>query len=200
MAIEESGLVFDFKPDTRAVKFDDMPFYRERFNHLPGGKGVDILTDSGDEIQLIEVKNCTGHEVENLWRTSVNDSKIDSAPGELDTESRHSLDIEVTQKVAATLACLLGAGTKRNRENSAEELAKYCDSLTGRAVYTDKKPVYVILFLEGDFSLAGSKSRNKRMIMKRIQESLAQKLDWMNCRVVVVDSSTYNRKHFTVHT
>ena len=34
--------------------------------------------------------------------------------------------------------------------------------------------------------------------MKRIQESISQKLSWLNCKVSVVDSDTYNPKLFTV--
>ena len=54
---------------------------------------------------------------------------------------------------------------------------------------------YVILFLEGDF---GSKTRTKKMIMKALQDSMNKKLQWINCRVSVVDSDTYNSKIFRV--
>lgn len=36
------------------------------------------------------------------------------------------------------------------------------------------------------------------MIMKRLQDSISDKLSWLNCRVFVVDSATYKRTHFTV--
>ena len=70
MVIEESDLKFNFKPQVCAVKFDDSEFYRKEFNKLSSAKGVDILADSREVFQFIEVKNCSGHETENLWRTS----------------------------------------------------------------------------------------------------------------------------------
>lgn len=87
--IEESSLRFTFDEDTEAVKFDDTDFYRRRFSSFPGAKGIDILAESTEIIQLIEIKNCTGHESENIWRTSVNNSKIESAPRGLDMSRRN---------------------------------------------------------------------------------------------------------------
>lgn len=72
MVIEESNLALKFSDDCQVVKFDDTDFYRSRFNKLPGAKGVDIISNSAEVIQFIEIKNCTGHESENIWRTSVN--------------------------------------------------------------------------------------------------------------------------------
>lgn len=59
--IEESSLIFTFDKDTDAVKFYDTDFYRRRFNSFPGAKGIDILAESNEIIQLIEIKNCTEH-------------------------------------------------------------------------------------------------------------------------------------------
>ena len=53
----------------------------------------------------------------------------------------------------------------------------------------------MILFLEGDF---GGKTRSKKMIMKALQNSINKKLKWINCRVSVVDSDTYNTKLFQI--
>lgn len=36
------------------------------------------------------------------------------------------------------------------------------------------------------------------MIMKSIRDSIAKKLDWLNCIVSVVDSDTYNRNLFKI--
>ena len=112
MNIEESNLTFVFPRDITVSKFDDGKFYRKSFGKMPGGKGVDIIADSGDMLQLIEIKNCKGHEQENRWRTSVDNSKVTSAPATLDVKDRDSLDIEVAKKVASTIACLYGAWTK----------------------------------------------------------------------------------------
>lgn len=99
MVIEESNLTFEFDNETQAIKFDDTEFSRKSFNKMPCSKGVDILSNSKDIIQFIEIKNCTCHEVENMWRTSVNNSNLKAAPHDLDVDDRDSLDIEVTKIV-----------------------------------------------------------------------------------------------------
>ena len=98
MVIEESNLHFAFDEDVQAIKFDDTEFYRKYYNKMPNAKGVDILASSKDVMQLIEIKNCTGYETENMWRTSVNNSNIKAAPHNLDVNDRDSLDIEVAKK------------------------------------------------------------------------------------------------------
>ena len=80
MEINESNLTFSFADGTTVIKFDNTDFYRKVFNKLPGSKGVDIIADSNDMLQLIEIKNCTGHESENRWRISIDNSKLSSAP------------------------------------------------------------------------------------------------------------------------
>lgn len=188
MVIEESDLTFEFQEDVKAVKFDDTEFYRQFFNKMPSSKGVDIIANSKDVIQLIEIKNCTGHEAENMWRTSVDNSKVESAPHNLDVSERDSLDIEVTKKVASTISCLLGAWTKSERSEKAAELVEFWKGIIDQKILKDKKQILVVLFLEGDFVSNAPKSRNKKMIMRRLQESINVKLSWLNCRVMVVDS------------
>lgn len=195
MAIEESDLKFNFDEETQAIKFDDRQFYRKFFNKMPSSKGVDILANSKDVIQFIEIKNCTGHERENMWRTSVNNSKLSSAPHSLDVEDRDSLDIEVAKKVASTITCLLGAWTKSEKSEYALELIEFWKGIADSKIASDKKQLLVILFLEGDFD---TKSRSKKAIMKRLQESINVKLSWLNCRVMVVDSNTYKERYFKV--
>ena len=53
----------------------------------------------------------------------------------------------------------------------------------------------VVLFLEGDF---GTKTRTKKMIMQKLQDSINKKLRWINCRVSVVDSDTYDPRIFQI--
>lgn len=48
---------------------------------------------------------------------------------------------------------------------------------------------------EGNF---GSHTRTKKMIMSDLQRSINSKMRWMNCKVSVVDSSTYNEKIFQI--
>lgn len=198
MNIEENNITFTFSEQMTVTKFDDTKFYRESYNKLPNCKGVDIIADSGEMLQLIEVKNCSGHEAENAWRTSVNNSKLSSAPLTIDVEDRDSLDIEMAKKVASTIACLYGAWTKAQQLDSAKELSHFWKETCNSKIPTSGKVIMVILFLEGNFDNPNSKTRSKKMIMKRLQESMNSKLSWLNCRVSVVDSSTYNSKCFVV--
>lgn len=198
MNIEESNLTFEFSEQMVVSKFDDSAFYRQTYNKQPSCKGVDIIADSSEMIQLIEVKNCTGHESENMWRTSVNNSKLSSAPSTLDADDRDSLDIELAKKVASTISCLYGAWTKSQQSVSAQEFLPLWKGAYSDKIPISEKTVMIILFLEGNFDNPKSKTRSKKMIMKRLQESVSMKLSWLNCRVSVVDSATYNPKCFAV--
>lgn len=196
--IRESNLKFTFSEQMTVIKFDDAKFYREAYNKLPGGKGVDIIVDSDEMLQLIEIKNCSGREVENRWRIHTNNSKVSSAPAGLNVEDRDSLDIEVAKKVASTIACLYGAWSKAPQSDAAQELADLWCGAYVEQVQTSEKPILIVLFLEGDFDNSKSKTRSKKMIMQRLQDSIRVKLSWLNCRVSVVDSATYNPKYFSV--
>lgn len=197
MEISESNLTFSFDSGYEAIKFDEKPFYRKYFNNMPYGKGVDIIANSDETIHLLEIKNCLGHEAENRWRTSINNRKLDSAPRDLDVEKRDSFDIEVAKKVAMSILCLFGAWSKAQETEKALELEEYWYAIDNAKIQKNKKKIVVTLFLEGNFDSI-SQTRKKKAIMKRIQESISQKLSWLNCKVSVVDSDTYNPKLFTV--
>lgn len=198
MTIDESNLTFEFDENTQAIKFDDTDFYRKYFNKMPGSKGVDILANSKESIQFIEIKNCTGNERENIWRTSVNNSKIDAAPCELDVENRDSLDVEVSKKVAATISCLYGAHTKMEQSENALQMNEYWKELVDTKILKDKKQLLVILYFEGDFDSHLPKSRSKKMVMDRLQGGIESQLSWLKCKVMVVDKNTYSKRYFKV--
>lgn len=120
MDIREKDLVFSFPEQYSAVKFDDTKFYRDTFAKLSGAKGVDIIADSDTCIQFIEIKDCTGHEVENRWKTSINNSKRAAAAPHFDVVGRASYDVEISKKVASTIVCLYGAWAKSNQADSAK--------------------------------------------------------------------------------
>ena len=73
-----------------------------------------------------------------------------------------------------------------------------CDCVCVSLKFKDKKKLWVILFLEGEFGVNCPTSRRKTMIMKRLRESIEKKLGWLNCKVLVVDSDTYKAKFFKV--
>lgn len=193
MIIEESNLKFCFSDEVNVIKFDDTAYYRKKFNTLPSSKGVDILVNSKDIFQFIEIKNCTGHEKENLWRTSVDNRNKNLAPSTLETSHRDSLDIEVAKKVASTISCLFGLWTKSESVESSLELLDFYNGMSDEKICRDDKKIFVILFLEGNFKVG---ARSKKTIMKTIQDSIKKKLSWLNCKVTVVDSDTYNKNLF----
>ena len=192
---EESGLKFLFPQNDTVVKFDDTKFYRDYFNKLPEAKGVDFISVDKDKIAFIEVKNCTGDESNCRWRIAPNNQKKNTTHTVVNVEGRDSLDIEVAQKTAMTVAALTGAKSFGDTKDCLEELKEYIQFLSSDRFSDDSKKKYVILFLEGDF---GSRTRSKKMIMKELQDSMNKKLQWINCRVSVVDSDTYNPKIFRV--
>ena len=110
-------------------------------------------------------------------------------------EGRDSLDIEIAQKTAMTLAALVGAKSFRNTKECLNELREYIQFLSEDSFTNDSKKKYVILFLEGDF---GTRTRTKKMIMKELQDSMNKKLRWIDCRVSVVDSDTYDPRIFRI--
>lgn len=193
--IEESRLKFKFPDKCTVIKFDDTKFYREYFNKLPEAKGVDFISVGKNKIAFIEVKNCIGDEGNCRWRIAPNNQKRNSTHTSVNIGERDSLDIEVSQKIAMTVAALMGEKSFGNTKDCLKELEKFIDYLSNDAFSDISKKKYVILFLEGDF---GSKTRTKKMIMKALQDSMNKKLQWINCRVSVVDSDTYNSKIFRV--
>lgn len=195
MVIEESGIKFEFPDDSNVVKFDDEKFYRESFNALPGSRGVDFISADGNSVAFIEVKNCLGEEGNNRWRIFPNNRKKETSHTTVDVEGRDSLDIEVPEKVAMTLAALSGAVSFADIRTSVEELGKFADAILTGYLRDDEKRKYVVLVLEGNF---GGHTRDKKMIMSELQRSMQTKMRWLNCRVSVVDSDTYEQKMFQI--
>lgn len=192
---EESGLRFGFPDENIVIKFDDTKYYRDLFNKLPESKGVDFISIGKDKIAFIEVKNCLGDEGNCRWRIAPNNQKRDTTSTTVDVKGRDSLDIEVPQKVAMTLAALIGARSFGDRRSSLDELQETISTVCSEKFADDKRIKYVILFLEGNF---GGHTRSKKMIMDSLQRSMNTKMRWLNCKVSVVDSSTYNKDIFQI--
>lgn len=192
---EESRLKFRFPEGNITTKFDDTKYYRDLFNALPKSKSVDFISVGKDALSFIEVKNCLGDEGNCRWRIAPNNQKRDTASTAVDVEGRESLDIEVSQKVAMTLSALAGAKTFGDKKTSLDELKEIIATVFSEDFADGKKKTYVILFLEGNF---GGHTRSKKMIMEHLQRSMNTKMRWLNCRVSVVDSSTYNKNIFQI--
>ena len=184
---EESRLKFQFAENDTVIKFDDTKFYRDYFNKLPEAKGVDFISVANDKIAFIEGNN--------RWRITPDNRKRNTTHTSVDVEGRDSLDIEMAQKTAMTIAALVGAKSFGNTKECLNELKEYIQFLSEDSFSNDSKKKYVILFLEGDF---GTRTRTKKMIMKELQDSMNKKLRWINCRVSVVDSDTYDSRIFQI--
>jgi len=192
---EESRLKFGFPDGSKVIKFDDTLFYRKFFNALPDSKGVDFIVVGKNYIAFLEVKNCIGDEANCRWRIFPNNQKRETSHTCVDVDGRDSLDIEIPQKVAMSLAALLGAKSFERTKDSVEELKEIQKVIFSDTFSDDTKKKFVILFLEGDF---GSHTRTKKMIMLELQRSMNTKMRWLNCRISVVDSSTYDEKIFRI--
>lgn len=195
MVIEESRMKFDFPEHSKTIKFDDTKFYRNLFNSLPGAKGVDFISVNTEYIAFIEVKNCREDEGNCRWRIFPNNQKRETTHTKVSVEGRNSLDIELSEKMAMTLAALSGAATFGDSKVSLEELTGVTEEILRSYLSKGKRKNYVILFLEGDF---GGHTRSKKMIMSELQRSINTKMRWLNCRVSVVDSHTYNAEVFKI--
>lgn len=101
----EGSLVFSFSTACDALKYDDWPFYRKRFQQIFNTKAVDILCATSDAAWLIEVKDYRGHNRDKCGR----------------------IEDEVAQKVRDTLAGLAAAnanGDEGGRNIASEALNK----------------------------------------------------------------------------
>ena len=196
MVIEESGMQFEFPDNRTTVKFDEELFYRNCFNRFPESKGVDFITDGKDLIAFIEVKNCRGHEGDNRWRIAPNNQKRDTAYVAHDVSGRDSLDIEVAQKAAMTLAALCGTYSFGDRKDSLGKLKEIAAGISGERFAQTGKKKLIILVLEGDF---GTHTRPKKAIMSELQRNIMSKMQWLDCKVSVVDSDTYWEKVFKIN-
>lgn len=95
MIVSESDIEFTFGEQygNFVLKYDDTPYYTERFNAQPGTKAMDFIAVSDKHYVLIEVKNCIGDESGNRWRIAPNNQKRDTAgAGGRDVSERDSLD------------------------------------------------------------------------------------------------------------
>ena len=185
MEIRESELLFSFREGVKAVKYDDEVFYRKRYNVVAGTKGVDIIADCNTAMYLIEIKNCKGTAGnQDTWRRHYSCSK------NMDT-----LATEVALKVTHTCACLVGVSTYGERNEGAVKLLDYAHALHAPNIASLDKKLFVLLYLEGDFSC---QSRTNEMIYGDIQKKIARRLKWLNCKVDVLSTRKRSPRDFEV--
>ena len=125
-----------------------------------------------------------------------NNQKRDTTHVSHDVKQRDSLDIEVAQKVAMTLAALCGAYSYGDRKDSLGKLGKIAAAISEKKFSQTVKKKLVVLVLEGDF---GTHTRPKTAIMLELQRNIMSKMQWLDCMVSVVDSDTYCEKVFKLN-
>lgn len=196
MRIEESGIIFDFGPDIAVQKFDETGYYQNYFKKMTGAKGVDFVLISNDTLLFIEVKNCSGHESDNRWRIVEDNRKRNTTATIVNTEDRDSLDIEIPQKLAMTLACLCGVHSQPLLQTHSSVLKSYFDFIKSQDISLGNKKIKIILFLEGNFS---TKTMTQKMIMSKIGRSLKKKLSWLNCKVIVENTDSQSYRYYNAN-
>ena len=185
MEIRESDMLFSFRDGVAAVKYDDEPFYRKRYNIAEGTKGVDIVADCDTVMYLIEIKNCEGTaENQDAWRRHYTGTK-----------SMETLATDVALKVAHACACLAGISTYGEYNEGAAKLLRYAHALHAPNIASHDKKILVLLYLEGDFSC---QSRTNEMIYGDLQKRIARRLKWLNCKVDVVSTRKRSPRDFEV--
>lgn len=185
----ESNIKFEFPDDFYVSKFDDTAFYRDNVNALNGCKAIDFVAAGTNRYAFIEVKNCLGDEANNRWRIAPNNSKRDTIPTNHDVSDRDSLDIEMAQKTASTIAALVGAYSAPTPERNAEECYDVASMLCDEKIHTGERKILVILVLDGDF---GCQTRNDNMIRNGLRQSIEKKLKWLKCTVWVTTSTEFS--------
>lgn len=197
MTVSESSIEFTFPPEYDVLKFDDTKFYRRSVNSLPDSKAMDFIASSPMRYLLIEVKNCVGNEADNRWRIDTDNRKRDTAATTMDVSDRDSIDIEISQKTAMTIAALVGALTDPVPHAMSRECIPFAQALCDEFVQHGTKKLFAILLLEGDFG-NGLQTRTSMMIRQRIQQSIANKLKWLNCTVLVEDTQSLTSANLSI--
>lgn len=185
MDIQESRLNFIFPDEANVVKFDDTRFYRERYERFSGAKGVDILASTASTSYIIEVKDCSNTaRNQDKWRRSYSS-----------VQGMDTLADEIASKVAHTYAALGGVLSYGEQCATASELLPIAKSLNNDHSALCTHRIFVILYLEGDFSCH---TRSNRTIHAELRKKILRKLQWLNCRVDVLNTQTHLISDFHV--
>ena len=76
-----------------------------------------------------------GDEKNNIWRIVANNKSYLIM---IRIDIKESYDVEISKKVAMTIACIYGAFTMRNSKETAVELKKYWSIINTESISKDK--------------------------------------------------------------
>jgi hypothetical protein len=170
MTFEESDIRFDFNDAhwSQFCKYDEQTDYKKIKIELT--KAVDFIGILNQHtLVLMEVKNFKGHRIENKPRTENGDDPI---------------ELEVAQKFRDTLAGIIGG--VRSSTHHAERWANYLNLIANR-----QRDIHAVLWLEEDKPILPPSVQMRRIKAKggTYTDVLKTKMDWLNCRALVVDAT-----------
>lgn len=175
LEIREGKLLCRFADGWKAVKYDETPWHKHRLKSR--FRAIDILATDGAHHWWIEIKDCMGHEQENLPRLSASDSdEVKDTRAWIKKQGWHQQVVahrkkswivdEVVSKLHHTLAAM--ALAEREREQT---LRDFC-------VIGNHLPLSVVLLLTWD-------SRDFKRLALRLQDKLRKATDGYNCESYV---------------
>lgn len=156
---EESHLIFEFGDKWRVFQLDQHRDYRAGIENIGDTKAVDFVGIwDNKELYLIEVKNFSGHRIENK-----------------DKLLKAELHKELAQKVRDSVACIMGAYRTSSQPEFWKPYVKLlCDA--------DKR-IKVVLWLEYDLP-SHPVLIKKTMLSVRVK-SFKEKIRWLTSHVYI---------------
>jgi hypothetical protein len=172
MIFEESGIRFDFDDTfwSWLCKYDEETDYKKiKIEYTKAVDFIGILNQRS--LVLIEVKNFKGHRIANKPRTE---------------NGEDSVELEVAQKFRDTFSGIIGG--VRSSTHHTERWKNYLSRLANRQC-----EVHTVLWFEEDKPILPSSVQAKRIKAKggTYTDILKTKMNWLNCHVLVVDSSNH---------
>jgi len=186
--IAEGHLRFEFGPEWKHVEqWDKTPAFKAGIHGVDGIRALDIIALSDDECLLLEIKDFRAQNDEQAsdearGRRAKRRSKHAVEPGEAEAPGADALVEQVAQKVAGTLAGLVGAARMQDTRY-AGEFARFL-----AAHRSEGRKVRVVLWIEGEPTSKG-KSLRAKSNLGTLTNSLKRKVQWLSHKPVQVLSS-----------
>lgn len=184
VVIQEGHLHFEFDSTWDHVeKWDESPAYRNGIHGLDDARALDIVAFSSthNECLLLEIKDFRAKNDAAAKATKAS-SRKQSEPDTTEAQAADALTKQVAQKVAGTLAGLVGT-------------ARMCDYSFAAPVThalvahrSDGIKVRVVLWVEGE-PLSKQASPRSKVNLETLTNSLKRKVAWLTQRPVQVLST-----------
>ncbi len=194
--IDEGHLRFEFGPEWKHVEqWDKTPAFNDGIHGVDGVRALDIIALSDDECLLLEVKDFRDQNDEQAsderrerghrkgrHKHKRRSQHEDGSRGAAEALGADALVEQVAQKVAGTLAGLVGAARMQDTRY-AGEFARFL--ATHRS---EGRKVRIVLWIEGEPTSKGKSIRAKSNL-GALTNLLKRKVEWLTQRPVQVLSS-----------